>query len=38
MTPQVDWAVLHAAAVEVMHRAYAPYSRFRVGVSRYDRR
>ena len=33
MTPQVDWAVLHAAAVEVMHRAYAPYSRFRVGVA-----
>jgi cytidine deaminase len=33
MTPQVDWAVLHAAAVEVMQRAYAPYSRFRVGVA-----
>jgi len=33
MTSQVDWAVLHAAAVEVMQRAYAPYSRFRVGVA-----
>jgi len=30
---EVDWAVLHAAAVEVMARAYAPYSRFRVGVA-----
>jgi len=33
MTPQVDWAVLHEAAVAVMHRAYAPYSRFHVGVA-----
>ena len=33
MSPQVDWAVLHAAAVEVMARAYAPYSRYRVGVA-----
>ena len=33
MPPQVDWAVLHAAAVEVMARAYAPYSRYRVGVA-----
>jgi cytidine deaminase len=33
MTSPVDWAVLHAAAVEVMSRAYAPYSRFRVGVA-----
>ena len=30
---EVDWAVLHAAAVEVMQRAYAPYSRFHVGVA-----
>lgn len=30
---QVDWSALTAAAVEVMHRAYAPYSRFRVGVA-----
>ena len=33
MSPQVDWAVLHAAAFEVMARAYAPYSRYRVGVA-----
>ncbi len=33
MPPEVDWSLLHAAAVEVMHRAYAPYSRFRVGVA-----
>ena len=31
--PAVDWAALHAAAVEVMRSAYAPYSRFRVGVA-----
>jgi cytidine deaminase len=29
----VDWEVLRAAAVEVMHRAYAPYSDFPVGVA-----
>ena len=33
MTPEVDWALLHDAAVDVMQRAYAPYSRFRVGVA-----
>jgi cytidine deaminase len=33
MSVEIDWAALHAAAVEVMHRAYAPYSRFRVGVA-----
>jgi len=33
MTTQVDWSLLHAAAVEVMARAYAPYSRFHVGVA-----
>ncbi len=33
MPPEVDWSLLHDAAVEVMHRAYAPYSRFRVGVA-----
>ncbi len=31
--PDVDWASLTASAVEVMQRAYAPYSRFRVGVA-----
>lgn len=30
---QVDWAALRAAATEVMHRAYAPYSGFPVGVA-----
>jgi cytidine deaminase len=29
----VDWAALDAAAVEVMSHAYAPYSRFKVGVA-----
>lgn len=29
----IDWDVLHHAAVEVMHRAYAPYSGFPVGVA-----
>ena len=33
MMPEVDWALLHDAAVDVMQRAYAPYSRFRVGVA-----
>jgi len=29
----VDWTALRQAAVEVMHRAYAPYSRFPVGAA-----
>jgi cytidine deaminase len=29
----VDWAKLRAAAVDVMARAYAPYSRFKVGAA-----
>ena len=31
--PAVDWDALHAAAVGAMERAYAPYSRFKVGVA-----
>jgi cytidine deaminase len=29
----VDWAALHDAATAVAQRAYAPYSRFRVGAA-----
>lgn len=29
----VDWVALRAAAVEVMDRAYAPYSQFKVGAA-----
>lgn len=29
----IDWDGLVTAAVDVMHRAYAPYSRFKVGVA-----
>ncbi|MEO6955099.1 MAG: cytidine deaminase [Antricoccus sp.] len=29
----VDWDVLQLRATEVMHRAYAPYSRFQVGAA-----
>lgn len=29
----VDWEKLRIAAVEVMHRAYAPYSKFPVGAA-----
>jgi len=29
----VDWAALTQAAVDAMHHAYAPYSRFKVGVA-----
>jgi cytidine deaminase len=32
-TADVDWAALRAAATEVMHRAYAPYSNFQVGAA-----
>ena len=32
-TGEVDWAALRAAATEVMHRAYAPYSNFQVGAA-----
>ena len=30
---EVDWAALRAAARAVMQRAYAPYSRFKVGAA-----
>lgn len=30
---QVDWDALRARATEVMHRAYAPYSKFKVGAA-----
>ena len=29
----IDWDALHGAAVDVMRRAYAPYSHFKVGVA-----
>lgn len=29
----IDWDSLEAAAIEIMHKAYAPYSRFKVGVA-----
>jgi cytidine deaminase len=29
----IDWDGLHAAAVDIMARAYAPYSKFAVGVA-----
>ena len=31
--PRIDWPALRKAAVEVMPRAYAPYSRFPVGAA-----
>ncbi|MGA8845462.1 MAG: cytidine deaminase [Nocardioides sp.] len=31
--PACDWSALHAAAVAVAERAYAPYSKFRVGAA-----
>ena len=33
MSTSIDWDVLRAAAVDVMHAAYAPYSSFPVGVA-----
>lgn len=29
----IDWDALHAAAVDIMGSAYAPYSKFKVGVA-----
>ena len=31
--PEVDWATLQAEAVAIMRKAYAPYSKFPVGVA-----
>ena len=31
--PEVDWAALQAQAVAIMRKAYAPYSKFPVGVA-----
>ena len=31
--PDIDWEALTQAALEVMRKAYAPYSRFKVGVA-----
>ena len=31
--PTVDWDELRLSAIEAMHRAYAPYSKFKVGVA-----
>ncbi len=31
--PDIDWGILTKAAREVMSKAYAPYSRFKVGVA-----
>ena len=31
--PEVDWAALRAAAIEISHRAYVPYSAFPVGAA-----
>lgn len=32
-TSEIDWDALRLAATEVMHKAYAPYSRFKVGAA-----
>ncbi len=31
--PEIDWDELAQAALEIMSKAYAPYSRFKVGVA-----
>jgi cytidine deaminase len=32
-TSEIDWDALRSAAIDVMHRAYAPYSQFKVGAA-----
>ena len=32
-TSEIDWDALRSAAIEVMDRAYAPYSQFKVGAA-----
>ena len=31
--PEIDWDALHAKAIELAARAYAPYSNYHVGVA-----
>jgi len=33
MPSDIDWQSLHAAATQIMRKAYAPYSHFKVGVA-----
>jgi len=33
MTPVIDWEILHNEAKKIMKQAYAPYSKFPVGVA-----
>jgi cytidine deaminase len=33
MTPTIDWDLLHTEAKKIMKQAYAPYSKFPVGVA-----
>jgi cytidine deaminase len=33
MSAGIDWDALQSAATEIMHKAYAPYSHFKVGVA-----
>ncbi|MDO9485949.1 MAG: cytidine deaminase [Actinomycetota bacterium] len=33
MSEGIDWTALQSAAIAIMHKAYAPYSHFKVGVA-----